>query len=105
MPGYRRKLILSALGATGALAAAAAWRYWPEHGIANPCLKALPVSLLRHELVEQAWAGIDPAKVWDCHAHLVGTGDSGSGIRLNAKMESPRYAMQYAQRSVFPFGA
>jgi hypothetical protein len=95
MPSKRRKLIL---GAVGALAGAAAWRYWPEHGVFNPCLKTLPDALARHELVAQAWAGVDPARMWDCHAHLVGTGDSGSGIRFNAKMESPRYPMMYAQR-------
>jgi hypothetical protein len=98
MPAKRRKLILGTLGAVGALAGAAAWRYWPEHGVFNPCLKELPDALARHELVTQAWAGVDPARMWDCHAHLVGTGDSGSGIRFNAKMESPLYPMMYAQR-------
>ena len=94
----RRKVILGTLGAAGALAAAAAWRYWPEHGVFNPCRRGLPDALARHELVVQAWAGVDPERVWDCHAHLVGTGDSGSGIRLNAKMESPLHPAQYAQR-------
>ncbi len=98
MPVRRRKLILGTLGAVGALAGAAAWRHWPEHGVFNPCLKALPDALARHELVAQAWAGVDPARMWDCHAHLVGTGDSGSGIRFNSKMESPLYPMMYAQR-------
>jgi len=98
MPFNRRKLILGTLGATSMLAGAAAWRYWPEDGLINPCKRTLPEALARHPLVEQAWAGVDPAQVWDCHAHLIGTGDSGSGILLNAKMESPRYPLQYAQR-------
>ena len=98
MPANRRKIILGTLGAAGLLCAGAAWRHWPEHGVANPCRGALPDSLARHELVAQAWAGVDPARQWDCHAHLVGTGDSGSGIRLNPQMESPRYPLQYAQR-------
>ena len=74
------------------------WRYWPEHGLTNPCLAALPESLARHALVREAWAGLDPRKVWDMHVHLVGTGDSGSGIRLNPRMDSMANPMEYAQR-------
>jgi len=48
----------------------------------------LPPALANHELVTAAWDGLDPAKVWDSHAHLVGTGDSGSGIVVNPKMQS-----------------
>jgi len=36
--------------------------------------------------------------VWDCHAHLVGSGDSGSGIWVNPEMESLLHPLQYAQR-------
>ena len=81
-----------------AVAAAGAWRYWPEQGVVNPCRAALPPHLPDHELVQTAWAGVDPAKVWDCHAHLVGTGDSGSGIWINPKMQSLLHPLQYAQR-------
>jgi hypothetical protein len=31
--------------------------------------------------------GIDTARVWDSHAHLIGTSDSGSGISINPRME------------------
>ncbi|MDS4015732.1 MAG: amidohydrolase family protein, partial [Candidatus Accumulibacter sp.] len=34
----------------------------------------------------------------DCHVHLVGTGDSGSGIEVNPQMESLFHPLQYAQR-------
>lgn len=95
----RRFLALAGLGCGAA--ALAAWRLWPEQGIANPCLAALPPDLARHEIVAAAWAGLDPAKVWDCHAHLVGTGDGGSGIWTNPDMESLRAPLQYAQRLFF----
>lgn len=62
---------------------------------------ALPKALARHELVRAAWEGIDPNKMWDCHCHLAGSGDSGSGITLNPAMESLRYPLQYAQRLFF----
>ncbi|MCZ7655905.1 MAG: hypothetical protein M5R42_19025 [Rhodocyclaceae bacterium] len=51
--------------------------------------------------MRSAWLGLDPAQVWDCHAHLVGTGDSGSGIWLNPALESMIHPVQYAQRLFF----
>jgi uncharacterized protein len=51
--------------------------------------------------VRGAWEGIDAAKVWDSHAHLVGTGDSGSGIVVNPRMESLLHPGQYARRLFF----
>ncbi|MEO8145126.1 MAG: amidohydrolase family protein [Betaproteobacteria bacterium] len=48
-----------------------------------------------------AWEGLDPARVWDCHAHLVGTGDSGSGITINPDMESALNPASYARRLFF----
>jgi mannonate dehydratase len=97
----RRRFLLSAgltgLGVTGM----AAWWFWPEQGLLNPCLSTLPRKLADHELVRSAWLGLDPAQVWDCHAHLVGTGDSGSGIWLNPALESMIHPVQYAQRLFF----
>ena len=61
----------------------------------------MPQRLEEHELVRAAWEGIDPAKVWDSHAHLVGTGDAGSGIVVNPKMESLLNPAQYARRLFF----
>ena len=48
-----------------------------------------------------AWAGIDAAKVWDSHVHLVGTGDSRSGIRVHPGMDSLLDPAQYARRLFF----
>ncbi len=55
-------------------------------GLRNPCRGALPVELARHDLVLQAFDGIDASALWDVHAHLLGTGDSGSGCSVNARM-------------------
>jgi len=51
--------------------------------------------------VRSAWEGLDAARVWDSHAHLVGTGDSGSGIVVNPRMESLMHPGQYARRLFF----
>lgn len=84
-----------------AAAGAAAWRYWPEQGFWNPCHADLPRRLAGHELVQRAWEGIDPAQVWDSHAHLIGTGDSGSGVLVHPGTESLLNPGQYARRLFF----
>jgi uncharacterized protein len=52
-------------------------------------------------LVTAAWNGIDAAKLWDSHTHLAGTGDSGSGIVVNPRMDSLLNPGQYARRLLF----
>jgi uncharacterized protein len=96
----RRVLLAGAAVALGGLAAAA-WRLWPREGFWNPCRAALPPRLAAHPLVTEAWEGIDPAAMWDAHAHLVGTGDSGSGIYVNPRMESLLDPGQYGRRLFF----
>ena len=51
--------------------------------------------------MRNAWEGLDPAKVWDSHAHLIGTGDAGSGIYVNPQTESLLNPGQYARRLFF----
>ena len=94
----RRHLLAGSAAALGAGLAAAAWRYWPDEGFWNPCRAALPQRLAGHELVRAAWEGIDARAMWDAHAHLVGSGDSGSGIYVNPQMESLLSPGQYARR-------
>jgi uncharacterized protein len=97
----RRSLLIGAGAALAGIGSFAAWRLWPDQGFWNPCLASLPPRLATHELVRSAWEGLDPAQVWDCHAHLVGIGDSGSGIVLNPEMESLLHPGQYARRLFF----
>ncbi len=52
----------------------------------NPCRGALPRELASHDLVLGAFEGIDAARLVDVHAHLLGTGDSGSGCSVHASM-------------------
>ncbi|MBS0335433.1 MAG: amidohydrolase family protein [Proteobacteria bacterium] len=96
----RRGFLAGGAIAAGA-SALAAWRLWPEQGLWNPCLARLPRRLAEHELVKAAWEGLDPALVWDAHAHLVGTGDSASGIRINPRMDSLLNPGEYARRLFF----
>jgi mannonate dehydratase len=93
----KRRLLLAAGGA----AILGGCGFSIEHGLSNPCRGRLPRELANGEAVQAAWEGVDPTRVWDCHAHLVGTGDSGSGIWLNPGMLSITSPAQYAQRLFF----
>jgi predicted TIM-barrel fold metal-dependent hydrolase len=56
------------------------------HALRNPCKGTLPKDLAGHPVVAEAFDGIDTARLWDVHAHLLGTGDSGSGCTTHASM-------------------
>jgi len=86
------------LAGTGALAA---WKFWPEQGVWNPCRIGLPLRLARHDLVSAAWEGLAVERIWDAHAHLLGTGDSASGIRINPDMESVLHPAEFTRRLFF----
>jgi mannonate dehydratase len=51
--------------------------------------------------VQRAWDGLDASQVWDSHSHLIGTGDSGSGIFVNPATDSLLNPGQYARRLFF----
>lgn len=63
----------------------------------NPCRDGLPDELLQHELAKEALKGLDPALNWDGHVHLIGTGDSDSGIWLNPHMRQAWHPKQHLQ--------
>jgi predicted TIM-barrel fold metal-dependent hydrolase len=94
---FFRALPLIGLGAVGIAAA----RYWPEQGFRNQCLGTLPDSITGHSLMQAIWQGIDPAHVWDCHTHLVGSGDSGSGAWYSPNMDSPRHPLLRVQKMFY----
>ncbi len=93
-----RRDFLKTLGVAGAAATLSGCDFSFEDGMFNPCLATLPKHLARHEIVQAAWSGIDAANMWDSHAHLVGTGDSGSGAWVNPDMERLFNTKQYVQR-------
>ena len=100
-----RRRFLKILASGGALTAGASitgFRLWPDEGFWNPCLsERLPESLAQHEILEQAWEGINPALYRDMHVHLIGTGDSGSGIWLNPELRSIWHPIQNIQFSFY----
>jgi len=90
----RRRLLLAA-GGTVALGGCS---YSLEHGLFNACRAELPRKLASDEAVLAAWDGIDATRMWDCHVHLIGSGDSGGGIWLNPAMFNIVNPVLYTQR-------
>ena len=55
--------------------------------LSNQCLD--PTQTPTSALETLAWQGIAPEDWWDCHVHIIGSGDGGSGILLNPAMHQP----------------
>jgi mannonate dehydratase len=73
-----------------------------DEGLFNPCLPGpLPEHLRNHEIIRAAWAGIDAAKLWDCHVHLAGIGDGDTGVWISPEMESWLHPWQRLQRRFY----
>ena len=92
-----RRRFLQGAGILGG-AGLAGWSLWPQAGMLNPCRSGLPPELAEHALMRQIWAGLDPSRVWDMHAHLVGVGDADSGAWANPRMDSLWNPLQYVQK-------
>jgi mannonate dehydratase len=69
-------------------AAAVAAMYRSAHAApwATDCLDAAPPH--SRELLQRCFEGIDAAALWDSHAHLLGTGDAGSGCSVHPRLRS-----------------
>ncbi len=91
-----RRRFLAGSGAAAALSMAG-WSV-ARPVVINPCRAAIPAALLDSPWLQQAWAGIDPSLVWDCHVHLAGLGDGGSGIEVGPQLSSLLHPVHYAQR-------
>lgn len=70
-----------------------------ESGHKNPNLVGLPEHLTQHPLMLQVWQGVDATQVWDCHAHIIGSGDNGtSGAWATPKMDTWRHPILKIQK-------
>lgn len=81
--------------------AAVATGYWPDDGLLNRCLDPAQLDGSSSDLLAAAWEGLDAAQVWDCHVHLIGVGDDGSGIWINPAMASLRHPIQSLQKQFY----
>jgi uncharacterized protein len=95
----RRFLQAGALG--GAAFALAGCPVSFEQGLFNACRPTATHAVLRHPLVVAAWEGVQPDRVWDCHAHLFGNGRGHSGIFVNPGFNEPQTLSGKARRAFF----
>lgn len=94
-----RRQFLKTLPAVGVgIVGVAGARYWPEQGFINQCLGGLPNAVLQNPLMAKVWDGVDPTQVWDCHTHLVGSGDSGSNAWYSPDMDNLWHPLLRAQK-------
>ena len=71
-----------------------------QAALRNPCRGALPPELARHDLVLGAFDGIDVQRLVDTHAHLLGTGDAGSGCSVHPAMTQWWHPAENLRRSM-----
>jgi len=100
----RRQFFTAAAALTLSGVGYAGFKFWPDAGFTNPCLNGIPDNLLTHPLMQKIWAGTDPSQVWDCHVHLVGIGDTDSGIWFNPNMSSWLHPILKAQKHFYMNG-
>lgn len=61
------------------------WQHWPG-SVAD--------------LLDTTFDGLDPAALWDVHAHLLGTGDGGSGCTIHPSMTEGWHPLERLRRRV-----
>lgn len=101
---YRRRFLQQLLAggvALGTVRGVDAEFFRVKGNLLNSCDVKLPQLLAEHPVVADAWAGIEPARYWDCHAHIAGTGDSASGIYTSRDMKSVLHPVQFAQHEFY----
>lgn len=59
-----------------------------KDGLSNPCEPQRPWTAAERELIDASFAGLNATDILDVHAHLLGTGDSGSGCHVNDSLYS-----------------
>ncbi len=86
----RRRLLCCGAAAVGFFTSLASEPVQAQAPWAGPCPAAPatpPLDAALQALLARCWEGLDPAQLWDVHTHLLGSGDSGSGCRLNPDMD------------------
>jgi mannonate dehydratase len=94
----RRTLLIGGGAALGAVAIAGSCS-WPR--IARPARPDGPLSAAAAAAIADSWTGLDPARVIDCHVHVVGIGASGSGCWVNPRMMSWLHPLQRARFDIY----
>jgi uncharacterized protein len=76
-----------------------------KDGFNNPCDGDRAWTSAERELIDAAFAGIDATNYIDIHAHLLGTGDSGSGGHVHESLHSIWQPIEFLRRKQILSGA
>jgi uncharacterized protein len=76
-----------------------------KDGLNNPCDGDRAWTPAERDLIDAAFAGIDAANYIDIHAHLLGTGDSGSGCEVHDSLYSIWQPIEFLRRKQILSGA
>jgi uncharacterized protein len=90
-------------GLLGAPRSASALNF--SDGFSNPCETTRAWTNAERELIDAAFAGIDASQIVDTHAHLLGTGDSGSGCTVHESLYSIWQPIEFLRRKQILSGA
>ena len=69
--------------------------------IARPAPPDGPLSTAAKHLMARCWKGLDPARVLDCHVHVVGLGVGGTGCWVSPRMQALSHPMSYLRFQIY----
>ncbi len=73
--------------------------------LARPAAAEGPLSDGALKLIEEAWAGLNPAKVLDTHVHIVGIGVGGTGCFVSERMRSWASPVEHLKYTLYEAAA
>ena len=85
----------------GCCAAAAAGLFTglaADEAEAAPPLPAPPPDAAEQALLARTFDGLEPAALWDAHAHLLGVGDGGTGCRIHPHLLQWWHPVEFLRR-------
>jgi predicted TIM-barrel fold metal-dependent hydrolase len=95
----RRALLGTGVGAGALLGARIALPWWLRPG---PAREPGPAG---RELATRALAGLELARVWDVHVHVVGLGAGGTGCRVNPRLRQWWHPLEHVRFDAYRAGA
>lgn len=88
------------MAAGGLVGTALGARYgWPR--IARPAPPDGPLSSQAKTVLAEAWQGLEPRRVIDCHVHVIGLGTGDSGCWVSPHMRDWRNPLRYARFDIY----
>lgn len=98
----RHLLCCGAAAGAGLFSALAATAVGP---VVNPCGAPAPVPGVSQDWLHALWDGLNPRQLWDVHAHLLGTGDSGSGCWIDPRLSQWWHPVEHVRKRAILNGA